>query len=237
MLKKLIKKFVNSIGFDIVKFERLEKPESIYSTYSQANKAITDIELLADASSSIPGMIATRSGQNLYSLCYMQKMVGDVVEIGSWQGRSTLFLGNAVKDSSNGQLYAIDHFKGNIGKEEFYTIDNSLENLKENFLVNIADAKLMQHVALLDMPAYEAADAFAKNSIRFLFIDGDHTYEGVKKDIELFFPKLLKGAIVVFDDYFEGFPGLVKAVEECVIEKNLYSKIFYYRHTLVIEVK
>lgn len=237
MIKKLVKSLLNRLGYDLVRFRQPEKPQSVYSDLSRSNENITDIEKLAEGSLSVPGMIEPRSGQNLYQLCYLQSRPGDVVEIGSWQGRSTIFLASAVRDSGNGRLYAIDHFKGNVGKEDFYRVEGSLENLDEKFLKNVATFGLSDYVRLLDMPSAEAAEALGDISIRFLFIDGDHTYDGVKNDIELFFPRLTEGAIVVFDDYFDGFPGLVQAVEECVIEKNIYSKIYQYRHTLVIETK
>ena len=237
MIKKILKTMLQRIGYDIVRSQNIEQPRSIYCSYSQANSSVTDLEKLSIRGSIVPGMIDLRSGQNLYMLCYMQQLTGDVVEIGSWQGRSTIFLGNAVKDSSNGTMYAIDHFRGNLGKEDFYKVDGSLDDLAEKFLANVSAADLNDHVQLLDMSAEDAASRLAKTRIRFLFIDGDHTYEGVKRDIELFFPLLQKGAIVVFDDYFDGFPGLLKAVEESVIENKLYSKIFYYQHTLVIEIQ
>ena len=220
-----------------MKVSKPEKSDSIFTGYSRLNRSITDIEKLAQRGAQIPGMIDPSSGQMLYALCYMQPMHGDVVEIGSWQGRSTSFLANAVKDSNNGSLYAIDHFKGNIGKEELYKVDDSLIDLSGKFLANISEVGLIDYVKLLDMPSDEAAQELENIRIRFLFIDGDHTHEGVKKDIELFFPKLVSGSIVVFDDYFDGFPGLITAVDELVIGKEVFSKIFYYQHTLVVEIK
>ena len=55
------------------------------------------------------------------------------------------------------------------------------------------------------------------------------------KDVELFFPHLCEGAIVVFDDYFDGFPGLLKAVDRA-IEKHKPVKEFSFRHTLVMRM-
>ena len=237
MIRKLLKAMLQRLGYDIVRFRNIEQPSSIYCDYSHANGLVTDLEKLSIRGSVVPGMIDLRSGQNLYMLCYMQQLAGDVVEIGSWQGRSTIFLGNAVKDSGNGTMYAIDHFKGNLGKEDFYKVGGSLDDLAEKFLANISAAGLDDQVQLLDMSSEDAVSHLSNIRIRFLFIDGDHTYEGVKRDIELFFPLLQKGAIVVFDDYFDGFPGLLKAIEESVIERRLYSKIFYYQHTLVIETR
>ncbi|ADC66516.1 O-methyltransferase-like protein [Ferroglobus placidus DSM 10642] len=40
--------------------------------------------------------------------------------------------------------------------------------------------------------------------IEFLFIDGDHTYEGVKKDFEMYSPIVRKGGIVAFHDIVPG---------------------------------
>ena len=199
------------------------------------NKNIIDIEILGKMSLCIPGMITPEAGKFLYSLCYMQDLKGDVVEIGSWQGRSTIFLATAVKESGNGDFYAIDHFKGNKGKEDSYAVNGNLDNLKDNFNQNIANFGLSNIVNLLDMINTEAAKYLEEKTIRFLFIDGDHTKNGVKKDIDLFFPRLKKGSIVVFDDYFEGFPGLIEAIDE-LFEEYSFDRIFYHEHTLVVKI-
>ena len=234
-MKKVIKKIVNSFGFDIVKLNKTDYPDSPYCQYNKLNKNIIDIDKLGIMSLSISGMITPEAGKFLFVLCYMQELEGDVVEIGSWQGRSTTFLARAVKESKNGQLYAIDHFCGNIGKEEHYLVDGSLNNLKKNFENNMLKFKLRETVNLLDMINTEASKEFKDKTIRFLFIDGDHTKKGVQKDIKLFFPRLVKGSIVVFDDYFDGFPGLLEAIDE-LLQKYDFERVFYHRHTLVVKV-
>ncbi len=234
-MKNIIKKVLNRFGLDIVKLEKVSSSDNPYSQYSKVNNKIIDIEMLGKMSLTIPGMITPQAGKFLYTLCYMQDLEGDVVEIGSWQGRSSTFLARAVKESSNGKFYAIDHFAGNIGKEEFYAIDGSMSTLKENFNENIAKFGLTNVVNLLDMANTKAVGKIKDKTIRFLFIDGDHTKQGVQKDIELFFPLLTKGSIVVFDDYFEGFPGLIEAVDE-ILDQYDFKRVFYHRHTLVIKL-
>lgn len=234
-MKSLIKKILNRFGLDIVKLEKVSSSDNPYCQYSKINNKIIDIEMLGKMSLTIPGMITPQAGKFLYALCYMQDLEGAVVEIGSWQGRSSTFLARAVAESGNGEFYAIDHFDGNVGKEEFYAIDGSMSTLKENFNANIANFGLSDVVKLLDMANTEAVGKIKDKTIRFLFIDGDHTKEGVQKDIELFFPLLTKGSIVVFDDYFEGFPGLIKAVDE-ILEQYNFERVFYHRHTLVIKL-
>ncbi|MDA9891485.1 class I SAM-dependent methyltransferase [Planktomarina temperata] len=234
-MKKFIKAIANRFGIEIVKLEKSTGSENLYCQYSKVKSNIIDVEALGKISLTVPGMITPEAGKFLYSLCYMQDLEGDVVEIGSWQGRSSIFLARAVKESGNGNFYAIDHFGGNVGKEKFYKVNGSLASLKDNFIDNLSRLDLTDTVNLLDMTNTEASEKIKDRKIRFLFIDGDHTKSGVRKDIELFFPQLEKGSIVVFDDYFEGFPGLIEAVDE-ILENIKVDKIFYHRHTLVIKI-
>ena len=215
-MKALVKKLINSFGYDLTKIQDISSTDFTPHSRVKLNsgRQIIDLESLAQISLSIPGMISPHSGQMLYSLCYMQQLQGDVVEIGSWQGRSTSFLARAVKNSENGVFYAIDHFKGNTGKEHFYRVGKEdLSDLKTGFISNMERLGLSDAVQLLDMPNDQAVQSLQNTRIRFLFIDGDHSKEGVEKDIRLFFPLLLEGAIIVFDDFSENFPGLLVAVD------------------------
>lgn len=234
-MKNLVKQVVNKLGYKIERLDSLNSSDSPYCKYSKIKPNIIDLEKLGKMALTIPGMVTPESGKFLYMLCYMQDLEGDVVEIGSWQGRSTTFLARAVKESENGKFYAIDHFKGNPGKEQFYEVNGSINRLKDNFIENISTFGLNDVVNLFDMDNMEAADKLKDTTIRFLFIDGDHSKEGVQKDIQLFFPRLTKGSIVVFDDYFDGFSGLVEAVDE-ILNSYDVERFFYYRHTLVIKV-
>lgn len=234
-MKTIIQKLANSCGYEIRRLERKALPTSEYSEFSQVRQNIADLEKLGQFSLTIPGMVTPEAGKFLFTLCYMQNVPGDVIEVGSWQGRSSSFLARAVKESGNGRFYAIDHFGGNIDKEHFYAVDGDLANLKQNFNRNMERLGLSDTVHLLDMPNTEAVNFLREGSIRFLFIDGDHTEEGVTRDIELFFPHLLPGAIVVFDDYFEGFPGLLAAVDRA-IERYKPVKVFSFKHTLVMRM-
>ena len=88
MIKRIIQKFLSLFGFQLVRKGQVQEP--IPSPITNQME-ITDIEKLAEKCATIPGMIDLKSGQFLYTLCYMQSIAGDVAEIGSWQGRSTAF--------------------------------------------------------------------------------------------------------------------------------------------------
>lgn len=234
-MKALIQKFANALGYEIRRVDREPMPLNEYSDFSRVRGNIVDLEKIGRQSLTIPGMITPDAGKFLYTLCYMQDIAGDVVEIGSWQGRSSSFLARAVKESGNGSFFAIDHFRGNVGKEQFYAVDGGLGRLKDHFNGNMERLGLAPWVNLLDMPNTDAAKRLENRKVRILFIDGDHTEEGVTKDIELFFPHLCSQAIVVFDDYFEGFPGLLSAVDRA-IDKYHPAKLFSFKHTLVMRM-
>lgn len=69
----------------------------------------------------------------------------------------------------------------------------------------------------------DVADVCYKNeSIDFVFIDGDHSYEGVKKDIELWLPKIKKTGFISGHDYgHERLPGVKKAVDQLFHEFDI----------------
>jgi len=232
----MIKKLFNKLGYDISKAHIFNGSYNPYSSINLKSINIIDLEALAQISSSIPGMISPKSGQHLYTLCYMQELEGDVVEIGSWQGRSSSFLARAVINSKNGNFYAIDHFKGNVGKESFYQVgQKDLTDLEEGFLMNMKRIGLTEVVNLLNMSNEQAEKELKGIKIRLLFIDGDHTKKGVEKDIELFFPKLMEGSIVIFDDFSESAPGLLEAVD-ALLGKKKFSRMMSYYNTLVLKV-
>ena len=79
----------------------------------------------------VPGMITDEAGQLLFIMAYSQQIDGDIVEIGSWQGKSTICLARAALLAGNGAVYAIDHFRGNKGKESYYKVNkDDLSDLK-----------------------------------------------------------------------------------------------------------
>lgn len=235
-MKYLLIKILNKLGYKISKISRFNGSYDPYSKIKLKSKKIIDLEALGNIATTIPGMTTIQSGQFLYTMCYLQKLKGDVVEIGSWQGRSSSFLARAVGNSKNGNFYAIDHFKGNKNKEDSYIIKNKdLSDLESKFIKNMERTGVFNHVNLLNMTNEKAEEKIKDIKIRFLFIDGDHTEKGVEKDINLFFPKLLSGSIIVFDDFSNNFPGLIKTIDKLLFDKK-FSRIMTYNNTLVLVI-
>jgi len=68
----------------------------------------------------------------------------------------------------------------------------------------------------------EEAAPIIDDELDFVYIDGGHDFENVKKDIEKWFPKVKKGGIIGGHDFKSKYLGLTKAVNQFV-EKNGYN--------------
>lgn len=150
------------------------------------------------------------------------KEMNEVVEIGSWQGRST----HALLSGCKGTVYAIDHFKGSKTAEGQCTpLKASQENIFQKFMDNVGHFK---NLKVYRMSSLEAAKKFFNDkSIDMVFIDGDHSYKAVKADIEAWLPKVKK--LICGHDYNSSSPGVKQAVNEKFGSvKTIYGIWFHY---------
>ena len=134
------------------------------------------------------------------------------VELGSWRGRSTTYLGVTIANSGkNIRLDAVDTWRGSWA-EEIHQKDPSVVNdtLYDEFLTNIEPVKNI--VNPIRMHTLEAAKQYTDNSLDFIFVDASHEYEDVKLDILAWLPKLKPGCLMAGDDY--ACIGVAQAVNE-----------------------
>lgn len=66
----------------------------------------------------------------------------------------------------------------------------------------------------------EVAKTF-QGTVDVLFIDGDHSYEGCKADIDSWYPHMAEHGVMLFHDCDETSPGVVQAVAEFAREHKL----------------
>lgn len=93
--------------------------------------------------------------------------------------------------------------------------------------VDLRDDPEVEGAKFFQMNSQDPATAKAVNKkIDVIFIDGDHFYEGVAKDIEVWYPYMKKGGVMLFHDCDATSPGVVQAVEEFV-EKYKFKDVYY----------
>ena len=109
---------------------------------------------------------------------------------------------------------------------------------------------LQRNLACLNIPsedyaiiqAYSTApttvEQAGQQSYNFIFIDGDHSYEGIKADFELYSPMLEPGGYLVFDDYQrEPWPDVQQFVDEVVLKSPLFECVGASWYTIVFKKK
>lgn len=140
----------------------------------------------------------------LYKLALLLPNHCNIVEIGSYLGGSSVFLGSGAKEKK-GILYCVDTWR-NEGMSE------GPRDTYDEFIHNITPYR--KWIIPLRGWSTEKAKKFDKK-IDLLFIDGDHTYEAVKGDVEAWLPKLKNNGIVIFHDY-SWAPGVQRTIREMI---------------------
>lgn len=125
-----------------------------------------------DITRDISGMITTREQETLLFLSIFGNAQGNIIEIGSWVGKSTSFLAKGCSIRNEGIVYAVDHFRGRPGKEDLYYHGLSKdETIFDRFTKNIKEIRLEAYIKVFKMSSQEAREIINEN-IRMLFIDG-----------------------------------------------------------------
>lgn len=152
-------------------------------------------------------------------------------EIGVWKGEFSKKILEIVQPKA---LYLIDPWKfesdkiynsawygGKIGSQD--AMDQVYNFVTKQFYNEVNNKQVFIHRNL----STNAGESFPDNYFDWVYIDGNHLYEFVKKDLELFYKKVKKGGFITGDDYGgEGWwkGGVKKAVDE-FIKKGIVKKI------------
>jgi len=138
-----------------------------------------------------------------------------VVEIGTADG-GTLFLLSQIA-SSDATIISIDLPEGEYGGE-FYP------DWKVSFYKSFVKESQKMHLIRADShdskTLSEAKQILERRKIDFLLIDGDHSYNGIKKDFEMYSPLVKKGGLIAFHDIQIGPKENVGGVPEFWSEIN-----------------
>ncbi len=146
----------------------------------------------------------------------------NIVEIGSFLGRSTMALAD-----SPGIVYAVDTFKGSEEHQGMLAGVPS-DYLFDQFNRNLADQIGTGKVKAVPLSSLEAAKHFSEQKFDMVFIDAAHEYESVKADIAAWLPLIADGGLLCGHDYENGTSGaLERAVRELIPNFNVEESIWY----------
>lgn len=205
----------------------------------------------------IPGWSPLDQLLSLFALTFSSAhLQGDVLELGSWCGRSAVALGMAARLTGDTQVHCVDLFPE---KEDWYKNSDGTYSLvitldgktygayqeqtvwEEPFLRDI-EPMYQRWNGTLDAfkffveqnglstivtPHRGDLESFTRNAppdlrLRLAFIDGDHSFEAVCKDIETVEKFLLPGGWICFDDAFSSYEGVNQAIQAKILESGRY---------------
>jgi predicted O-methyltransferase YrrM len=161
------------------------------------------------------GMFNPHETRLLYRTARALEGDGDIAEIGSWMGRTSIILGMAVRDSgARRTIYAIDPHTGSEEHQDWIRRHGSTFY---DFQRNVALAGVSGLIEPLVMRSQDGAKILRERGarLRMAFIDGAHDEESVRQDIRSFLPLVLPRGVIAFHDCEEagGFPGVWRAFQ------------------------
>jgi predicted O-methyltransferase YrrM len=213
---------------------------------------------LEDAVKDIPGWSPLDQLMALFTLAYSSShLSGEVLELGSWCGRSAVALGLAAKLSGKGKVHCVDLFPekndwyrnadgtysfaveldgkryGAYGdqtvwaepflrdiKPVYERFNSTLEAFNLVMAVNHLNSHVLAHRIDLEGFSQKVKSDFA---LRLAFIDGDHSYMAVSKDIEIIERYLVSGGWICFDDAFSVYDGVNEAIQRNIVDSGKYK--------------
>lgn len=164
---------------------------------------------LRDAARAAIGFMPEVEGLALFEAGLAGALVGPLLEIGSYCGKSAIYLGAAARERGT-SLFSIDHHRGSEEHqpgEEYYDerlYDDEADRVDTlpEFRRTIEGARLADTVMAIvgDSPAIAAE---WDTPLGLVFVDGGHSASAAHADYEGWTPHLLPGGLLVIHDVFE----------------------------------
>ena len=124
----------------------------------------------------------------LYQLACSLPKNSVIVEIGSYLGASSSFLASGAK-KNNSKVYCVDTWHN----------EGMTEGQKDTFTEFKENVKAFSNIIPLRNKSADAGQDFSEK-IDLIFVDGDHSYQSVKTDLQTWLPYTKKGAVIIMHD-------------------------------------
>src|SRR6185369_7670684 len=181
---------------------------------------LKDVETQVD---SVDGRLSHSEGRLLYRLAKRCTGRGAIVEIGSWKGRSTIWLGHGTRAGRGLKIHAVDPHAGVIERGHTACNISTFDEFQRNLRVAGVQDVVVPHVDYSGSVARRFSEP-----VEFIFIDGLHDYEAVLTDFAAWFPKVIHGGVMAFHDT-TGQAGPRRLVTECVYKSPYFKNIRFAR--------
>lgn len=156
--------------------------------------------------------------------CKIKNLDGNVAELGVFQGE---FAKKINEFFPNKTLYLFDTFEGFDGRD-LAKEDKETQKLGTYFSdtsVQLVVDKMPYPKNVIIKKGWFPESAAGLDNEKFCFVNLDpDLYEPILAGLEFFYPKMVKGGVILIHDYFnKGYPGVRQAVSEFCEKYNLNS--------------
>jgi hypothetical protein len=125
---------------------------------------------------------------------------GNFAEIGCWKGRSLCSIMPMLLHYDYKNIYAIDHWMGSIYERDTTHKEAVTNDIHVQFVKNLETHGYGDKYKVLKMDSVEAASHFEDGFFDVVFIDGDHVYTGISRDLDAWTSKVKAGGILCGHD-------------------------------------
>jgi len=185
----------------------------------------TEFQLLSAAIHDVGGFLTSVEGYALYLLANMGEGEGAIVEIGSFEGKSTIWLALGSKNAGREHVTAVDTFAGSPEHQKGAGMEiaslHGEGTTYNQFLRNIEAFGIREFVNPVVARSEDAAKGWA-GPIRLLFIDGEHSYEAVSTDFQSWSDHVIPGGYIAFHDYGNS-PDVQRFCDELAAPHDAYE--------------
>ena len=181
-------------------------------------RSLDEVLALVDG---VDGWLSVDQVTRLYGAAAAVAPGGQVVEIGSFRGRSTIVLAAGVDDETT--VVAIDPHAGNDrGPQEISGYTHEAQSDHEIFTANLAVAAVADRVRHVREFSDRAVDAVS-GEIALLFIDGAHRFAPARSDIRTWGSRVADGGEMLIHDSFSSV-----GVTAAICRELLFGSRFRY---------
>jgi len=174
-----------------------------------------------EAARRVPGFLMEQEARLLGTIAACVPEAGAIVEIGSFKGKSTVMLGKVAAHYGLGPVVAIDPHNFNNTELQDFKVDAAASSFQD-FLNNLEAAGVGGQVEVHRAYSTDVAKEWNR-PIRFLWIDGDHSYAGAKADFDGFFPYVKPLGVVALHDALHEFAGPIRVFVEEMLRSDRFG--------------
>lgn len=172
-------------------------------------------------------------------LIHLSQVSGlNILEIGSWEGRSTCWFVDNLLIQDYSKITCIDTFEGSLEQSRYEPI--YLRSIESRFNYNISRTEYPEKVCKIVGKSQEILRSLSLESYDVVYIDGSHIASDVLEDAVLSWRLVKVGGIIIFDDYDFVFPesnvqNPKVAIDSFISVFSSKVKVFHQSHQVLVQ--